>query len=212
MSRLRILLADDHEMVRKGLRATIEGRAGWEICGEARTGREAVAKARELRPDVVIMDISMPELNGREATQQIRAALPRTEVLILTMHDSERLMRDVLNAGAQGYMLKTDAGEHLLAALQSLAEHKPYLTSKASAVVLQGYLNPETKESPELTPREREIVQLIAEGKSTKEAAEVLGISVKTADTHRSNLMRKLNLHSTAEVVSYAYRNHIAQP
>jgi DNA-binding NarL/FixJ family response regulator len=212
MSRLRILLADDHEMVRKGLRATIEGRAGWEICGEARTGREAVAKARELRPDVVIMDISMPELNGREATQQIRAALPRTEVLILTMHDSERLMRDVLNAGAQGYMLKTDAGEHLLAALQSLAEHKPYLTSKASAVVLQGYLNPETKESPELTPREREIVQLIAEGKSTKEVAEVLGISVKTADTHRSNLMRKLNLHSTAEVVSYAYRNHIAQP
>jgi DNA-binding NarL/FixJ family response regulator len=212
MSGLRILLADDHEMVRKGLRATIEAHRGWEICGEARTGREAVVKARELRPDIVIMDFGMPELNGMEATRQIRETLDRTEVLILTMHDSEKLVREILAAGARGYLLKTDAGEFLIAAVQALSEHKPYFTSRVSAVVLQGYLNPETQQSPELTPREREIVQLIAEGKGTKEVAEMLGISAKTADTHRTNLMRKLDLHSTADVVRYAIRNQIAQP
>ena len=212
MNRLRILLADDHEMVRKGLRAAIEGHRGWEICGEARTGREAVAKACELHPDIVVMDFAMPELNGLEATRQIRAAVPRTEVLILSMHDSEKLVHEMLAAGAQGYILKTDAGEFLVAALQALAEHKPYLTPKVSAVVLQGYLNPETQESTELTPREREIIQLIAEGQATKEVAEALGISVKTAETHRTNLMRKLDLHSTADVVRYAIRNQIVQP
>jgi DNA-binding NarL/FixJ family response regulator len=211
MNQLRILLADDHELVRKGLRATIESHHGWEICGEARTGREAVVKARELRPDIVVMDFAMPDLNGMEATRQIRASLPRTEVLILTMHDSERLIPELLAAGARGYVLKTDAGEFLVAALEALSEHKPYFTPKVSSVVLQGYLNPETQESPELTPREREIVQLIAEGKATKEVAELLGISVKTADTHRTNLMRKLNLHSAADVVRYAIRNQIIQ-
>jgi len=212
MHRLRILLADDHEMVRKGLRVTIEGQHGWEICGEARTGREAVAKTRELHPDIVVMDFTMPELNGLEATRQIRAAFPRTEVLILSMHDSEQLVREMLVAGARGYMLKTDAGEFLVAALQALSEHKPYFTSKVSSVVLQGYLDPGKKETLELTSREREIVQLIAEGKATKEVAEMLGISVKTADTHRTNLMRKLNLHSAADVVRYAIRNQIVQP
>ncbi len=212
MNHLRILLADDHEMLRKGLRATIETQRGWEICGEARTGREAVAKTRELRPDVVVMDIQMPELSGMEATRQIRESLPRTEVLILTMHESERLVRELLAAGARGYMLKTDASELLIPAVQALAEHKPYFSSKVSAVVLDGFLNPATQASPELTPREREIVQLIAEGKSTKEVAQVLGISVKTADTHRTNLMRKLNLHSPADVTRYAIRNQIVQP
>lgn len=212
MNRLRILLADDHEMVRKGLRATIEAHRGWEVCGEARTGREAVAKARELRPDVVVMDFAMPELNGMEATRQIRAAVPRAEVLILSMHESERLVREMLAAGARGYILKTDAGEFLVAALEALSEHKPYFTPKVSAVVLQGYLNPEPQPSSELTPREREIVQLIAEGKATKEVAEALGISVKTAETHRTNLMRKLSLHSAADVVRYAIRNQIVQP
>ena len=212
MNHLRILLADDHDMVRKGLRATIETQRGWEICGDARTGREAVAKARELRPDVVVMDIQMPELSGMEATRQIRELLPRTEVLILTMHESERLVRDLLAAGARGYMLKTDASELLIPAVQALAEHKPYFSSKVSAVVLDGFLNPATQTSPELTPREREIVQLIAEGKSTKEVAQVLGISVKTADTHRTNLMRKLDLHSPADVTRYAIRNQIVQP
>ena len=212
MRKLRILLADDHEMVRKGLRATIETHRDWEICGEARTGREAVAKAGELHPDIVVMDFTMPELNGMEATRQIRSALPRTEVLILTMHDSEKLVPELLAAGAHGYILKTDAGDFLVAALQALSEHKPYFTPKVSEVVLRGYLNPETQESAELTPREREIVQLIAEGKATKEVAEVLGISIKTAETHRTNLMRKLNLHSAADVVRYAIRNQIVQP
>jgi len=212
MSRLRILLADDHEMVRKGLRATIEGQDAWEVCGEARTGREAVAKATALRPHIVVMDFAMPELNGLEATRQIRAAVPETEILILSMHESEKLVGELLAAGARGYLLKTDAGESLVAALEALSEHKPYFTPKVSAVVLRGFLNPETQESPELTPREREIVQLIAEGKATKEIADVLGISVKTAETHRTNLMRKLDLHSTADVVRYAIRNQIVQP
>ena len=210
--KLRILLADDHEMLRKGLRATIEDHSGWEICGEARTGREAVAKARELHPDIVVMDFGMPELNGMEATRQIRATVPRTEVLILSMHESQKLVHEMLAAGARGYLLKTDAGESLVAALQALSEHKPYFTPKVSAVVLEGYLKPDIQETQELTPREREIIQLIAEGRATKEVAEVLGISVKTADTHRTNLMRKLNLHSTAEVTRYAIRNQIIQP
>ncbi len=212
MSRLRILLADDHEMVRKGLRATIGEHAGWEVCGEARTGREAVNKARDLHPDIVVMDFAMPELNGLEATRQIRAAVPGAEVLILSMHESEKLVHEMLGAGARGYLLKTDAGEFLLAALQALSEHKPYFTPKVSAVVLQGYLHPQGGQKSELTPREREIIQLIAEGKATKEVAETLGITFKTAETHRTNLMRKLDLHSTADVVRYAIRHQIVQP
>jgi len=212
MKPLRILLADDHEMVRKGLRATIEDHPGWEVCGEARTGREAVARAVDLRPDIVVMDFAMPELNGMEAARQIREQLPRVEVLVLTMHDSEKLVREVLAAGARGYLLKTDAADALVHALEALSQHQPYFSSKAAAIVLQGYLNPETRQSLEPTPREREILQLIAEGKATKEIAEVLGISVKTAETHRTNVMRKLNLHSTADVVRYAVRNHLVQP
>jgi DNA-binding NarL/FixJ family response regulator len=212
MESLRILLADDHEMVRKGLRATIEGHLSWEVCGEARNGREAVAKTCELRPHIVVMDFAMPDLNGMEATRQILAALPNTEVLILSMHDSEKLVHELLAVGARGYLLKTDAGEFLIAAIEALALHKPYFTPKVSAVVLEGYLKPETQELTVLTPREREIIQLIAEGKATKEVADVLGISVKTAETHRTNLMRKLKLHSTADLVRYAIRNQIIQP
>jgi DNA-binding NarL/FixJ family response regulator len=212
MEHLRILLADDHEMVRKGLRATIEGHPSWKICGEASNGREAVAKTCELRPDIVVMDFAMPELNGMEATRQILAAVPSTEVLILSMHDSEKLVHELLALGARGYLLKTDAGKFLVAAIEALALHKPYFTPKVSAVVLQGYLNPDTQESAELTPRELEIIQLIAEGKATKEVADILGISFKTAETHRTNLMRKLDLHSTADLVRYAIRNQIIQP
>jgi len=212
MKSLRILLADDHEMVRQGLRAVIEEQRGWEVCGEARTGREAVDKAGELKPDVVIMDFTMPELNGMEATRQIHAALPRTQVLILTMHESEELVREVLAAGARGYMLKSDAGRALVDAIQALADNRPYFTSKVSALVLQGYLNPTTRENPTLTPREREIVQLVAEGKSTKEVADKLNISPKTAETHRTNIMRKLNLHSVSGLVRYAIRNRLVEP
>jgi len=212
MKSLRILLADDHELLRQGLRTLIEDQSGWQVCGEATTGREAVAKARELKPDIVVMDFTMPELNGMEATRQIRAALPRTEVLLLTMHESEELVREVLAAGARGYVLKSDAGRALVDALKALAEQKPYFTSKISALVLEGYLNPITRENPALTPREREIVQLVAEGRSTKELADRLGISPKTAETHRTNLMRKLNLHSVSEVVRYAIRNKFVEP
>jgi DNA-binding NarL/FixJ family response regulator len=212
MKNLRILLADDHEMVRTGLRALIESHLGWSVCGEATNGRKAVAMARELRPDVVVMDFSMPELNGMEATRQIRAVLPRTEVLILSMHESEELVRQMLAVGARGYLLKSDAGKALVEAITALSEHKPYFTSKIAAVVLQGYLNPQKENLRQLTPREREIVQLVAEGKSTKEVADVLGISPKTADTHRTNLMRKLGFHSVSELVRYAIRNQIVQP
>jgi len=212
MKSLRILLADDHELLRQGLRTLIEDQSGWQVCGEATTGREAVTKARELKPDIVVMDFTMPELNGMEATRQIRAALPRTQVLVLTMHESEELVREVLAAGARGYVLKSDAGRALVDALKALAEQKPYFTSKIAALVLEGYLNPITRENPVLTPREREIVQLVAEGRSTKELADRLGISPKTAETHRTNLMRKLNLHSVSEVVRYAIRNKFVEP
>ncbi len=215
MTTLRVLVADDHAMVRKGLRGEIEERPGWTVCGEARTGAEAVALARQLKPDIVVMDFSMPDLNGLEATRQIRRELPRTQVLILTMHDTERLVRDVLAAGARGYLLKSDAGNVLVTALETLQRGKPFFTSKVAEMVLQGYLEPEKAQAGEeatvLTPREREIVQLIAEGKSTKELADHLGISTKTAETHRSNLMRKLNLRSVSEVVRYAIREKIME-
>ena len=212
MKSLRILLADDHEMVRHGLRSVIEVQRGWEVCGEARTGREAVVRALELKPDIVVMDFTMPELNGMEATRQIRAALPRAQVLMLTMHESEELIPELLAAGARGYMLKTDAGGSLVEAIQSLADQKPYFTSKVSALVLKGYLNPSTRENPVLTPREREIVQLVAEGRSTKEVADKLNIAPKTAETHRTNIMRKLNLHSVSQLVRYAIRNKLVEP
>ncbi len=215
---MRILIADDHEVVRQGLRTILEAKRGWIVCGEASTGREAVEKARQLKPDVVVMDFSMPELNGLEATRQIRKALPQTEVLILTMHDSEQLVRNMLAAGARGYVLKKDAGNILVKAVEQLLQHKPFFTSKVTELVLSGYLDPAvpaTKEdasgSP-LTPREREVVQLLAEGKSNKEIADVLGISVHTAETHRTNIMRKLRLRSMSELVRYAIREHIIEP
>ena len=212
MNATRILIVDDHEMVRKGLHSVLDEQPDIKVVGEARNGREAVTKARELKPDVVIMDFTMPELNGREATRQIRKELPETEVLILTMHESEELVREVLAAGARGYVLKSDAGRALVDALKAMAEQKPYFTSKISALVLEGYLNPITRESSALTPREREIVQLVGEGRSTKELADKLGISPKTAETHRTNIMRKLNLHSVSEVVRYAIRNKLVEP
>jgi DNA-binding NarL/FixJ family response regulator len=216
MKTLRILIADDHEMVRRGLRATLAEHPGWDVCGEAGTGRQAVELAAELKPDVVVLDLAMPELNGLEATRQIRKAAPRAEVLILTVHESENLVREVLTAGARGYVLKTDAGRVLVQAVETLSQHKPYFTAKVSELVLDQFLNPAPPEAPEtgwsrLTPREREIMQLIAEGKSNKEIADGLGISVRTAETHRMSLMRKLNLHSASEITRYAIRNKIIE-
>jgi DNA-binding NarL/FixJ family response regulator len=216
---VRLLIADDHEIVRRGLRATLESRPGWTVCGEAVNGREAVRMAATLRPDIVIMDLTMPEMNGLEATRLIRKQLPQVEVLILTMHESEQLFHEVLAAGARSYILKSDAGNAIFQAVESLRHHRPFFTSRVSEALLHSYLDPSSDHelgalspSEVLTPRERQIVQLIAEGKSTKEVAIALRISVKTAETHRTNLMRKLDIHSVSEIVRYAIRNQIVQP
>lgn len=215
MAALRIFIADDHEVVRKGLCALLQIEAGWEICGEAADGRTAVERVRELKPDVVILDIGMPALNGLEATRQIIKDDPRAKVLILTFHDSDQVVREVLGAGAQGFLLKSDAARDLVVAVDALRRDKTYFTSKVAAMVLEGYLKRGTPDDAlsvvrdRLTPREREVVQLLAEGKSSKEVAVALGLSVKTAETHRSNVMRKLQLHSVSDLVLYAVRNNI---
>lgn len=212
---IRILIADDHAIVRRGLRVILEAQSGWEICGEAATGREAVDKVKLLKPNVVVMDISMPELNGMEATRQIRAAVPETEVLVLTIHGSERLQREILAAGARGYLLKSDAEQDLVRAVEQLSRHKPYLTATVSEMVLGGFLKGELHASAgalaesRLTGREREIVQLLGEGKSNKEIAAALRISVKTVETHRSNVMRKLKFRTLSDLIHYAIRNRI---
>jgi DNA-binding NarL/FixJ family response regulator len=211
----RILVADDHEVVRQGVRSLLEAHPGWEVIAEASDGRDAVEKASQLHPDVVILDIGMPNLNGLEATRQILRGHPGARVLILTMHDSEQVVREVLEAGARGFILKSDAGRDLVAAVEALQRNKTFFTSKVAEMVLETFLKSKPEETFStreiLTPREREIVQLLAEGKSTKEVAVVLNLSVKTAETHRSNLMRKLNLHSISELVLYAVRNNIVQ-
>src|SRR6184192_499402 len=215
MSALRIFVADDHEVVRKGLMSLLHAQPEWKICGEAGDGRVAVENAQRLKPDVIILDIGMPSLNGLEATRQILKTNPEAKVLILTLHESEQMVREVLNAGARGFVLKSDAARDMVAAVEALRRDKTYFTSKVAAMVLEGYLKGGTPTSPvtvgrnRLTPREREIVQLLAEGKSTKEVAVALGLSVKTAETHRSNIMRKLQLHSVSDLVLYAVRNNI---
>jgi DNA-binding NarL/FixJ family response regulator len=217
MRPVHILLADDHEIVRKGLRALLEIQPGWKVIAEATDGREAVEKAQSMHPDVAIVDIGMPSLNGLEATRQIVKKAPRTRVLVLTIHDTNPLIQQVVKAGARGYVLKSDVASDLVLAVDALCRDLTFFTSKVSQIILDGYVgNSELAENvadPDslLTPREREVVQLLAEGKSSKEVAAVLGISVKTAETHRINLMRKLNCHSVAEVVRYAVRNLIAE-
>jgi DNA-binding NarL/FixJ family response regulator len=212
--RLRILVADDHHVVRTGLRSLLETEKGWEVCAEAANGREAVQKAEELTPDVAVLDIGMPLLSGIEATRQIRKVSPKTEVLILTMHDSEVLIREVLEAGARGYILKDDADRNLIAAVDALRRHESYLSSRISGLFSKsvGSLGEDSPlDRRRLTPREREILQLLAEGKSNKEIAVLLGISVKTAETHRANIMLKLDFHSITELVRYAVRNKMIQ-
>jgi DNA-binding NarL/FixJ family response regulator len=212
MSNSRILLADDHEIVREGLRAMIEQQAGWEICGDAATGREAVAQAEKLKPDVVIMDIGMPELNGLEAARQIKKASPEVEVLIFTANETEEVLRQVFQTGARGYLLKGEANKHLIPALEMLRKHRTYFSSKVSEMIFSGSLQGRMgTEEGTLTPRERETVQLIADGKSNKEVASIFGISVKTVETHRATIMRKLRLDSVAGLVKYAIRNGIVQ-
>ena len=211
---VRIIIADDHDMIRRGLRHMLEQHDGWQICGEASNGRQAVELAEKLRPNVVLLDLSMPEMNGLEATRAIRKALPQTEVLIFTVHETEELFRDVLSAGARGYLLKEDASRHIVAAVEALADHKPYFTWKVSKTMLDTYLahGQGGQDAPafnQLTSREREVIQLLAEGRSNKAVSALLGISVKTVETHRAAIMRKLGISSIAELVRYAIRNRV---
>jgi DNA-binding NarL/FixJ family response regulator len=215
---LRILIADDHQLFRDGVRALLQSHAGWEICGEASTGREAVAKTIELRPDVIILDISMPDLNGADAARRIRMASKNAEILILSVHYSNQLIREIIDAGAHGYVLKTDSDRDLLLAVESLARHKPFFTSKAKRVIQNEFIregkftNISTVLRNPLSSREREIVQLLAEGKNSREVSLSLGISVKTVETHRANIMRKLEIHNVSELVRYAVRNQLIEP
>jgi DNA-binding NarL/FixJ family response regulator len=212
MKGVRILLADDHEIVRHGLRRLLETQAGWEICAEAASGLEAVERARQLKPDVAILDYSMPGLNGAEAARQILAQSPHTEIMILTMHDSEQLLREVLALGARGYVLKSDAMSEMVAAVKSLIEHKRFLSPAASGLAVEGFLRGSEPDATErLTAREREIVRLLAGGKSNKEVAVELDISVKTVEAHRANIMHKLNLGSFSDLVHYAIRQKIVE-
>ena len=209
---LRILIADDHNVVRRGLKAILRSKRGWKVCAEATDGRDAVEKARRFEPDVAIVDVGMPGLNGIETTRQIRRVSPQTEVLILSAHSSEKLAREALAAGAQGYLVKDDADEDLLAAVDAVRRHKPYFTSRVCEAVAQEQARASRRRSRGLlTPREREITQLLAEGKTNKEVAQTLGISVKTAETHRANIMLKLNLHSVTDLVHYAIRNEMVR-
>ena len=209
---------DDHLVVRRGVAGVIgDARPDWEVCGEASTGREAVAAAASLKPDVVVMDISMPDMNGLEATREILKDNPGTEVLILSVHESDQIVHDVLAAGARGYILKQDAGTDLIAALEAVRQHRLFLTSRVSEVVLSGYLGRAAAGTPpevpfsRLSPREVQIVQLVAESKSNKEVSGILHISVKTVESHRAHIMEKLGLHSVADLVRYAIRNNIVE-
>ena len=210
--RARILIADDHAVVRRGLRTLLKSKRGWQVCAESANGREAVAKAKLLQPDVVILDIGMPILNGIEATRQIRKASSETEILILSAHGSENLVREAVEAGARGYLVKEDADDSLLAAVDALLHHRPYFTPQIADWISRGKGHARSNFSwSKLTPREREIIQLLAEGKSNKEVATILGISAKTVETHRANIMVKLNLHTITDLVHYAIRNEIVR-
>jgi DNA-binding NarL/FixJ family response regulator len=218
MEAVRMLIADDHEIVRRGLRALLEAQPGWEVAAEAADGRDAVEKAKLIKPDITILDISMPALNGLEAARQIVRSVAQTKVLVLTMHDSDPLIQQVLEAGARGYLLKSDASRDLVSAVDALRRNKTFFTPKVARLVLDGYLGRNQREwtdeegvSFPLTHRQIEILQLLAEGKSTKEVASALGVSVKTAETHRANIMRRLDCHSVTELVRYAIRNHIIE-
>ena len=215
MKKLRILIADDHGLVRRGARGVLNSRHGWKVVGEAANGREAVEKTIKLKPDVAIIDITMPELDGVEVVRQVREATPETKVLVLTMHDSDRMVQRALDAGAHGYILKSDLTDCLAKAVKAVAEGKRFLTPKISEIVLEGFLNRRSQHrggdpaSARTTPREIEIIRLLAEGKSNKEIAAKLGIAVRTVETHRAKIMLKLGLHSLAELIHYAIRNEV---
>jgi DNA-binding NarL/FixJ family response regulator len=212
--RVRIVIADDHAVVRRGLAELFERQPGWSVCGEAGNGREAVALCEAHKPDVAVLDLSMPHLNGLEATRQIRAISPATEVLIFTVHQSGELVRDVLAAGARGYIHKSEVTESIIDAVASLSRHRPYFDVRISQTILDGYLKGaklQQKAGGSLTAREKEVVQLLSEGCSNKEIARRLNIGVKTVETHRTAIMRKLGAHSVVDVLRYAVRNRLVE-
>jgi DNA-binding NarL/FixJ family response regulator len=209
---MRILIADDHDFVRLGLKQLLTAQPGWEICAEAKTGGQAVALAKQFEPHVVVMDIGMPELNGLEATRRICKLLPDTKIVIFTMHFSDQVVLEIIDAGARGYITKSDAGHELVLAIQTIANGGSYFTSEAANTLLGPRRMPSSSAfKHRLTTREREIVQLAAEGKSSREIGVALAISIKTAETHRANAMRKLEVHSATELVRYAIKNKIVE-
>ncbi|HBY62544.1 MAG TPA: DNA-binding response regulator [Solibacterales bacterium] len=214
MDEVRILLADDHSIVRKGLRSTLEEERGYAVVGEASNGREVVRLAEQLKPDVAIVDIGMPQLNGIDATGQIQKVSPGTRVMILSMHSDETYILRALTAGAKAYLLKDTAENDVLPAVRAVVQGKAYFSPAIAQTLLEDYVGFLRRRGMDdsyalLTDREREVLQLLAEGRSNKEAAQVLGLGVSTVETHRMNLMQKLNLHSTAEIVLYAVRKRI---
>ena len=209
---IRILMADDHDVVRSGLRHIVEAQPNWQVVAEAADGKEAVQKALETKPDVAVIDYSLPLINGVEATRQIRSAQPRTEVLIFTMHDNETLIQELLKAGARGYLLKTDARRHLIGAIEALAAHKPFFTAKVSEALLDSFLSRPAREGSALTHRERGVVQLVAEGYTNKRIAEALVISDKTVERHRANILEKLGMRDRVELTRYAIRHGLIEP
>jgi DNA-binding NarL/FixJ family response regulator len=214
MSTFRILLAEDHPVFRMGISALIRSHAGWDVCGEAADGRESVKQCLQLRPDLLILDISMPSLNGLDAARQILKRNPDQKILILTDVESEQVIHDCLEAGVRGWILKSDAPDELTAAIEQLQQNRSSFSPRISNLILYGYLKPHTANSimgrpARLSIREREVVQLVSEGKTSREMAQLLGVTVKTAESHRNNIMLKLELHSTVELVLYAIRNQI---
>jgi len=213
--RVAILIADDHELVRRGVREVLRKQRDWKVA-EARDGCEAVTKATELQPEIAILDITMPKLDGLEATRRIKSEAPETQVLVLTMHESDQMVCRVLEAGARGYVLKSDLAEHLVEAVREVLAGRTYLTPKASAIMAEGIANGSAKsnggerESVPLTPREFEVLSLLADGKSNKQVAATLGMTVRTAETHRAKIMLKLGAHSLVELVHYAARHGIS--
>ena len=214
---IRVLLADDHVLKRRGIRDLLEADPEIEVIAEAGDGREAAHLTLKSKPDVLIVDLTMPELNGLDAIRQIRKESPQVELLVFSMHDSEDLIREVLSAGARGYVLKSDAALYLVEAVKSLARHRPFFTPRISEAILNTLVTSaagpaEKTTSGPLSAREREILQLLAENKSNKEIAARLGISVRTVETHRRSVMQKLEASSIVELVHYAIRNGIVQP
>lgn len=216
--KLRILVADDHEVVRRGLSALLQTQEGWEICAEASDGREAVEKAKQLNPDFVILDIGMPNLNGLAATRQLAQHDPNCKIIVLTVTDTDQVIREALDAGARGFVLKSDAVWDLISAIEALQRGQMFFTPRVNEMVLAAFLEKRAAaprgmppKFSTLTPREKEVIQLLAEGKSSKEVASFLNLSTKTAETHRSNIMRKLGFHSIQGLVLYAVKNNIIQ-